>query len=216
MVKAKILSTKKLSFAQRELLLNANFSLTQYNAIQIKPIDFEVLKPVKNAIITSKNAAKAVIEKQLQIENCFCVGEKTSALLTQKDIHVKNICHSAKMLAEHIVQNFKTDAFTFFSGSIRRDELPVILKEHQVELQEITVYDTVETNEKVKGFFNGILFFSPSAVRSFFSKNSHHDATLFCIGKTTAEEALNFSKNIIIATKPTIENTIVQVVKYFK
>lgn len=216
MVKAKILSTKKLSFAQRELLLNANFSLTQYNAIQIEPIAFEVLKPIKNAIITSKNAAITVIEKQLQIENCFCVGEKTSALLTQNKIPVRSVFQNAKALAEHIVQHFKTETFTFFSGTIRRDELPDILEKNRISLEEITVYNTVETNEEIKGLFNGILFFSPSAVRSFFSKNNHQEAILFCIGETTANEARNFSKNVIVATKPTIENTIVQVVKYFK
>ena len=216
MVKAKILSTKKLSFAQRELLLNANFSLTQYSAIEIESLAFEVTHSVKNAIITSKNAAKAIINKKINVAQCLCVGEKTKAILCKSNISVIKTCNTAKELADFIVANLKNEAFTFFSGNKRRDELPNTLKQHQISLEEITVYKTIETNEKITGLFNGILFFSPSAVRSFFSKNNHQDAILFCIGETTANEALNFSKNVITATKPTIENTIVQVVKYFK
>ena len=195
--------------------MNANFSLTQYNAIAITPISFEAPKSVSWAIVTSKNAAKAIIEKQIAITHCFCVGEKTKTLLEKATIPVKVACNNAKALAQHIVQHYNNKAFTFFSGNIRREELPNILKENQVDFEEVVVYKTLETNEEIKGIFDAILFFSPSAVRSFFKQNSAKDAQLFCIGNTTATEASNYSKKITIANKPTIENTIVQVVKHF-
>ena len=77
-----VLSTKKLSTNQKELLLNAGLSLVEYDAIKIEFQSLPALiSSVENAIITSKNAAKVVIKEKLQIKNCFCVGDKTAALL---------------------------------------------------------------------------------------------------------------------------------------
>lgn len=64
--------------------------------------------------------------------------------------------------------------------------------------------------------FDGIMFYSPSGVKSFTSENKIKESTVFCIGRTTAKEAEKHTKNIVIATKPSIENLIVTVVKHYK
>jgi len=90
------------------------------------------------------------------------------------------------------------------------------LKKKKIKFQEIEVYKTSLNPKPFSQEFDGILFFSPSAVQSFTAENELKNSTIFCIGKTTASEAKKHSNNIITATKPSIENVIVQVVKYFK
>ncbi|NJW55672.1 uroporphyrinogen-III synthase, partial [Salinimicrobium oceani] len=90
------------------------------------------------------------------------------------------------------------------------------LKGAEVKLTEIEVYDTQPVSNKIDRNFDGVLFFSPSAVKSYCSENDLAESVAFCIGKTTAAEARNYTSNIIIASTPSIENVIVQVVKYFK
>ena len=84
-----------------------------------------------------------------------------------------------------------------------------------IQFKEIEVYKTSLNPQRFPQEFEGVLFFSPSAVQSFTAKNQLKETTAFCIGNTTAAEAQKHTNNIIIATKPTIENVIVQVVNYF-
>jgi uroporphyrinogen-III synthase len=62
---------------------------------------------------------------------------------------------------------------------------------------------------------DGILFFSPSGIKSYVLKNAITTETLFCIGNTTATEAKKHSTNIIIAKNQTIESVIESVKKHY-
>ena len=210
-----ILSTKKLSNSQKQLFLNSGLSLVEYNAIVTETTNFKLpSEKIENAIFTSKNAVNAVLEK-VQLKNCFCVGEKTGELLSDNGFHIQEIADYGKDLAKIITKKYAAEEFTFFCGNKRRDELPDILQKGNVHFKEIEVYKTSLNQQSFPQEFEGILFFSPSAVQSFTTKNQLKGTTAFCIGNTTAAEAQKHTNNIIIATKPTIENVIVQVVKYF-
>jgi len=210
-----ILSTKKLINSQKQLFLNSGLSLVEYNAIVTETTNFKLpSEKIENAIFTSKNAVNAVLEK-VQLKNCFCVGEKTGELLSDNGFHIQEIADYGKDLAEIITKKYGAEEFTFFCGNKRRDELPGILQKGNVHFTEIEVYKTSLNPQFFPQEFEGILFFSPSAVQSFTAKNQLKGTTAFCIGNTTAAEAQKHTNNIIIATKPTIENVIVQVVKYF-
>ncbi len=211
-----VLSTKKFTESQRSLLLQAGIGLVEYNAITIKPVDFEVKTKIENPIITSQNAVKALVDKKVQINNCFCVGEKTKGLLEANGYSVKVMANYGKELAKVIVNKFADQSFTFFCGNLRRDELPGLLKENNIKFTEVEVYQTILKPKKFERTFDGILFFSPSAVESFKKENNLKNITVFCIGSTTATEAEKYTNKIIIANKPTIENVIVQVVKKLK
>jgi uroporphyrinogen-III synthase len=63
---------------------------------------------------------------------------------------------------------------------------------------------------------DGILFFSPSAIASFLEKNEMKNETCFCIGTTTAKVLENKTKNIVIASKPTLEHVIDVVIQFYK
>ncbi|MEX2349552.1 MAG: uroporphyrinogen-III synthase [Flavobacteriaceae bacterium] len=211
-----VLSTKKLSEPQRNLLLQAGIGLVEYDSISIETVDFGVEENIENAIITSQNAVKALVDKKAQINNCFCVGEKTKTLLEANGYPVKIKADYGKELAAIIVKKFPDERFTFFCGNLRRDELPAILQENNIAFTEVEVYKTVVKPKKFDRSFDGILFFSPSGVESFTKENTLDNTTAFCIGTTTAAEAEKHTDKIKIATKPTIENVIVQVVKKLK
>ena len=65
--------------------------------------------------------------------------------------------------------------------------------------------------------YDGILFFSPSAVNSFFSLNKINEQTqIFAIGKTTADAIHKHTKReITIAEIPSEENMVDQVIANF-
>lgn len=210
-----ILSTKKLSVSQKELLLNAGLGFVEYNAIKIEFLEADIKTEIQNAIFTSKNAVKVVLNSKCKIQNCFCVGENTKKLLEENGQNVVETAQNASDLAEIIIKNYKSEAFLFFCGNLRRDELPDILKNNNVDLKEQIVYKTYTSIKEFSRFFEGILFFSPSGVQSYISRNSiSKDTVVFCIGNTTALEAKKYTDAIIVANKPTVENVIVQAVKH--
>ncbi|MCP9199373.1 uroporphyrinogen-III synthase [Gramella sp. GC03-9] len=211
-----VLATRKLAPNQKELLLNAGIGLVEYDSIQIEFIDFQLPeKNLKNVIFTSKNAVRAIEKKGLKIENCYCVGEKTAELLIAKGFHVAETADNGQELGKLLVEKHAEKHFHFFCGNKRRDELPAILKENQVKLTETEVYKTTLNFRQFHSEFDGILFLSPSAVKSFTKKNKL-DTTAFCIGETTAAEARKHTKDIVIASRPSIENLVARLVSHFK
>lgn len=215
----RILSTKKLQPNQKQFLLNAGFSVVEADFIRITHLPFQLHEIAENIIITSQNAVKALAAhpevQDVRRKPVFCVGHKTADLLDENGFTVQEIAESAQQLAEIIVGDYPNETFTFFSGNIRRNELPFALLESDIELNEIEVYETEPTPVKT-GKFDGILFFSPSAVQSFLSENKITDETCFCIGNTTANELNNITDHIIIANQPSVENTIIQTINHFK
>lgn len=211
-----VLSTKILTQDQKNLLEKASIQLTEYNAIHISFVDFDSDIIVENAIITSQNAAKAAIDKKVLIRNCFCVGEKTQAFLEEHGQNVIKMAHYAEELAKIIQKKYKNEHFTFFCGSLRRDTIPEALKANHISFIEIEVYKTTLNPQTIEGTFDGILFFSPSGVESYMTNNHLEQQIAFCIGKTTAEAVKKYSKKTSIASHPTIESVLENVVKHLK
>ena len=215
-----VLSTKKLSRSQQELLLNSGIGLVQRDFISIVRLQIELKEIPKNVIFTSKNAVKAVLShsmlSELQTRNIFCVGEKTAEFLEKNGFQVVETAHYGEDLAEKILQKHKSREFLFLCGKKRNPELSAKLRNEEVELSEIEIYDTQAAPKKIDRYFDGVLFFSPSAVKSFCSENALFGTPAFCIGNTTASEARKHTEKVIIANKPSIENVIVQVVKKLK
>ena len=212
----RVLSTKILTVLQKEQLLQDGISLVEYDAITVESITFQAPNSIKNAIITSKNAANAFIQKKVNADNCFCVGTKTAALLIDYGENVVKIAKNASDLGNYIAKNFRNESFYHFCGNLKREELASILTTNGIELNQIEVYKTTLANKKVDGNFDAILFFSPSAVTSYIKHHLLTNKIAFCIGETTAAEAKKFTQHISIANTPTIESVIAQVVKHKK
>ena len=123
----------------------------------------------------------------------------------------------ANHLADAIIEKGVKE-IVFFCGTDRRNELPEKLKAANIKVNEIVVYRTVLTAKNISKHYDGIMFFSPSAVRSFFSANKvSDDAVVFAIGNTTADTVKQFVQNkIIVADRPGKEALVEQMIAYFR
>ncbi|WP_313806139.1 uroporphyrinogen-III synthase [Flavobacterium sp.] len=217
----RIVSTKKLLSNQKQYLLNAGFAVVEADFITTKPVDFQLKNVHDTLIFSSQNGVESVLKHpkidELKTKDVFCVGIKTKNLLEANGFNVIAYTGYAEDLAEIITLVYGNNKYTFFSGNLRRDTLPDALTEAEVVFNEITVYETILTPQKIDTKPDGILFFSPSGVESYLKQNTITKEIAFCIGNTTAEAASQSGiKNIIIANSPTIENTIIQCINEFK
>jgi len=210
---AQILSTKKLSSAQKQPILDANMEFLEYDAISIKLISFKSPKFIQNAIFSSQNAIKSMKKYQKDllfgnIENCFCVGEKTTSILKENGQNVIKTALNASELANFIQKTYENEDFYFFCGSHRRDELPEIVRMSKNRLFEIKTYRIESKSVSFKQKASKILFFSPSGVQSFIAENNIKNALAVCIGETTASEARKHTSNMVISNETTVESVI--------
>jgi len=212
-----ILSTKTLSQSDRERLLQAGVRLVSYDAISITPLDFQSAKVIPHAIVTSKNAARLVLEKGIEVGNWYCVGDKTEAILIEKGQQVVEKAQNAFDLAQRIIKGHHQNRLVFFCGQSRRNELPYELTKTQIPFEEIVVYRTQLIPKKFNQTFYGILFYSPSGVRSFTTENRLESPTFaFCIGQTTAQEAKKYTDKIIVAKQSTVSHTVASTAQHIR
>ncbi|MEZ7506184.1 uroporphyrinogen-III synthase [Flavobacterium sp. Arc2] len=222
MSQTSILSTKTLSEEQRQVFLDANFDLLEQDFIEIKNNLFELNKINNNLIFSSQNAVLSLMEQTgwevLKTKPVFCVGIKTKELLEANGFTVDVYLDYASELAEIITLIYNKESYTFLSGNLRKETLPEALKSAGITFNEIEVYETKLAPFKISDQenFDGILFFSPSAVESYLTNNKIKNEVCFCVGNTTAKSLeLNKVKNIVIAEIPTIEDVIIEVIAYY-
>ena len=215
-----ILSTKTLLDNQREALTNANLNVVEVDFIETKSQAFELNGINDNLIFTSQNAVQSFLldpkSEELKTKNVFCVGLKTKILLSESGFNVIAYTGYAADLAEIITLIYANESYTFFSGNLRRETLPEALKEAKVKFNEIQVYETTLTPQKIETSVDAIMFFSPSAIESYLKENKIKNETCFCIGTTTSSALEGITKNIVIADQPTIEDVIEEVIAEYK
>lgn len=228
--KLKILSTK--------ILRQETIDKASLNDIEIDELPFITTEPIKDeelktalrgflqqnitAVFTSKNAVLAfdqIVNAEVPWK-IFCIGLSTKKFVTKVfgEEKISGTADNAAALADIILKDAEIKKVIFFCGKQRREELPEKLKSAEIEIEEIVVYETFETPQKTsKKNYDGILFFSPSAVKCFFSLNKINDQTqIFAIGKTTAEAIQQHTnRELIIAEMPGEESMIDQVISYF-
>lgn len=215
----RILSTKKLSKALKKKFSDAKIEFVEKNFIQTKAISFKIPQLNNYLIFTSKEAVKSVLKsdvKNVFFKSCFCVGSKTKSFLEKKGFTVIESADYAEELIQMIASKHNTNSFTFFCGNIRTNTIPDFFQLNKISYNEIVVYETKLKPHKMNASFDGVLFFSPSGVNGFLENNTLENKTCFCIGTTTAKVLENKTKNIVIASQPTVEHIIDEVIKYFK
>ena len=177
-------------------------------------------------IFTSSNAVEAfyklVKSHQLgydKFAKVYAMDGRTVGKIKElfPQFQIVNTAPKASELAKHIIAN-NEKKLVFLCGNLRRQELPSALKEKGIELEEIQVYRTESTPEKVEEKFDGVIFFSPSACSSFFGKNQlSTGVSCFAVGETTAQAIKEHTNNkIIVADHPTQELVIDTIIDYYK
>lgn len=224
----KILSTRPLNdeILQDAALQGIDISVLSF--IDTAPIQsIEVAEEVEQAsllqtavIFTSMNAVEAVTEILFGLVpdwQVYCIGFTTRNLVAAYfgEDGIAGTADSAANLAKKIVKDANSDEVYFFCGDQRREELPAILSGAGIIVNEIVVYETIATPHKLTEPFAGVLFYSPSAVDSFFQHNNLGDHALaFAIGITTATAIEKYCANkIIIADEPGKEQLVAKAIE---
>ena len=221
--KFKIFSTKHLSIAQSsDLNKDIGIEMSDFITVRHQRIKAtELRKEMPHVILTSQNAVESLIDssegKDLRIGNIYCVGRRTKRLIEKRLGKVTHSASSARKLADYLVDSFdEPQEFTFFCGDLRRDELPRILEDNKHVIREVVSYLTLMTPDELKNQYDGLLFFSPSAIESYLQKNKPGSEVAFCIGATTAGAARKAFRTVIEAKSPSVEAVIQGVNDYFE
>lgn len=177
------------------------------------------------AVFTSMNAVEAVAGCQTTLEGLsprwqiFCIGAATRSKVEANfgAPSIAGTASSAAALAGVILEHHPDEVF-FFCGDRRREELPEKLTAAGVRVHELVVYKTTQTPQRIEDVYDGIVFFSPSAVHSFFSMNGTTEKTiLFAIGTTTADTIRTYANNpVVTSASPEKEALIRQLIDYYQ
>jgi uroporphyrinogen-III synthase len=219
MQKAKrhILSTRPLS---KDLIAAAaaqNIVVDEISFIETTPVvDLSVTKEIEKVaaqpatvVFTSMNAVQAVADvatKEFKKVSwsIYCIGNTTKKLAEEQfgSNSIKGTADYGEQLADVVIKEGEK-VVTFFCGNIRRDVLPNKLRAAGIDVHELVVYQTLATPKQISKPYDAVLFYSPSAVDSFFSVNPVSDNTqYFAIGTTTASAIQQYTtKNVIVANK---------------
>ena len=228
--KITILSTRPLAASLIEDAAAQGIAIDVQSFIETEAIQsVEVQQEIEQALLqsatvvfTSMNAVEAVaeyIDEEKPDWTIYCMGQTTQQLVKKYfgEESIAGTGDNATDLADLVAEESYSDEVTFFCGDQRRDELPDILRNNDMEVTEITVYHTIATPHAISKNYNGILFFSPSAVDSFFSVNKiTKPSMLFAIGSTTAAAIKKHTDaGIITADKPGKESLVEKAINYF-
>ena len=201
-------------------------SFIDTSPVQTTGIKDEIGKIIKQptaVVFTSMNAVNTVaayINGDKPDWDIFCIGNTTRQLAAryfgEQSIHT--VGNNASELADKMITSKQIKQVVFFCGDQRREELPGKLRQNGIMVQEVIVYHTINTPHKVDKAYDGILFFSPSAVQSFFYANAVTASTvLFAIGQTTADAIKSFTGNPIIESeRPGKDELVKKMFEFFK
>lgn len=217
----RLLATKIMSLSLKDRLIQHQFAVLENPFIEIIPLKVTIKTLHQNLLFTSQNAVRLAFDNPalqplLSGKKTYCVGEKTAALLTEKGQKVVKIAQNATELARFLILNAKNESFSFICGQIRMSDLETQLTVEKIPLTIHEVYTTKQRPKKIAQQCDGILFFSPSAVHSFFSANTINTSThCFCIGPTTARAVAQYTNQYSVAKQPVEHQFFLSIRNYF-
>ena len=205
-----LLSTRPLPKAVIDEAAQKGVAIETLSFISTQPVaDEDLFIKIKSlavephtVIFTSMNAVEAVAAQVQEVPQwkIYSIGNTTRQLIVDTWGADKLVAtaEDAGRLAERLIDDEVKNA-VFFCGNRRRDELPNKLRSEGGQVEEVVVYETEETPVPLQKEYDGIMFFSPSAVQAFYQNNKPGKGTkLFAIGKTTAEALKEKKANNII------------------
>lgn len=218
-----VLMTKKIAPGLVKKAKEQNVDLQEIEFIEVVPCDEkdnveEIAATPASVVFTSKNSVNIVSDflgGKKPNWKIFCIDGATSrqAAACFGEQAIAGTANNAGNLAKVIAGNDREKEIVFFCGDHRRDELPDDLQDNDVSVKEVVVYETRLSPQRIGRHYDGIAFFSPSAVESFFSENVIDDKTIFfSIGATTTASLKKFAKNKIITCDIASEENMVEAI----
>jgi uroporphyrinogen-III synthase len=224
-----ILSTRLLRSSSLSTARKAGLVIEERSFVETVPLAPNRLREMMDGIVaesssvvfTSTAAVRAVVAAEINNDDwqIYCTAPSTSEIVASSfgEKKIKGKAQNAQQLAQLIIAD-GPPAVLFFCGSAHREDLPSMLGQNGIQVIELIVYESRLLPQEIRQKFNGILFFSPSAVISFFSNNPCAAQTvLFAIGNTTADEIRRHTNNeLIVSGNPSEENMIQLAIERFK
>lgn len=180
--------------------------------------------PSQARVFTSKNAVYS-LEKLTEgnppvipLKKTFTVGIRATERLEKLDIPSAARAANAISLAQIIARNADVRGVDFFCGNQSLQDLPEYLESKNIEVFQHEVYQTELRSQEIDTSpIRGIIFLSPTAVYSFFKKNSlDPHIPCFCIGATTAEAVhLRCDNPRKLADEPSLSSVVDRVIEFF-
>ena len=178
--------------------------LIEFQNIPISEWLLSISPEKKTWIFTSKRAAKAVLavfDELPKPDQIFCVGPTTASYFKHLKIPIilPETYHSVGLVKALIAKKIKNAIH--FRGNLSSHDLVNDLAKNGVEVNGVTVYNTVKVPQRVAtDNVAGMVFMSPSAIEAFVEQNIvTPNIRAFCIGETTGSAAkkMGFEQVII-------------------
>ncbi|HWB94656.1 MAG TPA: uroporphyrinogen-III synthase [Puia sp.] len=170
------------------------------------------------AVFTSVNAVTAIENADTAIENAarwkiFCLSGATRRAVEERFGAIAGMADSAAQLAELMITTGPPGECWFFCGDKHRSELPDRLKAAGWQVHEVVVYQTILTPHRMSKRYDAVVFFSPSAVESFFSMNTiEPHVTVYAIGRTTAAAICAKCPNRVVTSELPDEQILIRTI----
>jgi uroporphyrinogen-III synthase len=214
-----VLSTKKLRFHQLERLMAAQCDVVDYDALQIEIQPFSIPKKPNYWVFSSQNAVRSFLANPIASAHqnpILCVGEKTKSLLEVNGQKVIKIAQNMLELVDFIQKTMKHERFLHICGNRKLDDFAAGMQKAGIFYAEVTAYHThlvsrVQTPEP-----QGLLFFSPSGVKSYLQANSIGSSWCFCIGETTATAVRSLTEHLTVSPKPDADLLVAAAATHFR
>jgi uroporphyrinogen-III synthase len=189
-----------------------NITIIEIPMIKTVRVNFVWPKIQEGIIITSSSALKSIVKHpsyyNLKKHPFFCVGSYTKKRLYELGLNVEECEASSKDLALKIGDKYSKKKFNYFCGKQRLKTIEIFAKKNNIDIKISEVYETIEIRKKIKEKFDGIIFFSPSAVRSYVSLNSLNTQKVFSWGQTTAKEIEKYCDIFFTSKTPSIKSLV--------
>lgn len=216
----RLLATKILDFPFKQRLLMKDFSLVEYPFIRIKPLRYNPKKPTDAILVSSQNAARlffdyhpiGTLSPKTQF---FCVGSQTTKLIESRQGKVTVTALNAQELALRIIKEYSHLTFCFACGRKRLPTLETELAKANIALSLHELYDTHIVSHQLNTDFDGVLFYSPSAVEGFLTLNRLKNTHSFCIGPTTAAALEPHTSFYSVAKKPNNNSLFLEIMNHY-
>ena len=128
------------------------------------------------------------------------------------------LCLSACSISKNVPEGYfllKSNRIEYVQKVNFAYDLEDILSLNDIPIQPVEIYETLPQPSIIKGYFDGLIFFSPSGVQGYAILNGFEDTHCFCLGSTTAEAVREFTPKLSIAKTPSESQLFLSITKHF-
>jgi uroporphyrinogen-III synthase len=222
----KVLSTKlldeKLIAAAREM----GMKLDCIEVIGTHALDYDISLLRSDSydaiVFTSSNAAKAVAPLSFGegpgVRKIYALSGKTKDELKKNGITPIAVADNAEQLSEKIISAGNIKSVLHVCGNLKLNVLENKLAAAGISYKPLVVYETIPLGNEISETYDAIMFYSPSGVESFLTKNKLDRYTLYCcIGETTAGKLKSIDGNVNLSVpKEPIPEAMLEAIKEIK